>query len=260
MREGAGVGGVEVDLEVGLVGGGGDGDAGTRGDLGSDGGSVHPEGCLGVARDGHSGVGIGVKDVDAPLRSGAGHHGGGEARGRGGRDPDDAIVILPPAREGCADANELDDLVGGVEVVRANLVDGELACIQRSIGWERQTLVSPVTPEGDHETSPMGLFGLGLTVRAMASGTACQVALTAWEKKRVPDASRRRSWKLTSLKWETARETLVLLVAVELCDVSFRVQATGNCRGSTRGSAIPRNTSVDPPLNGSDVCQEDEEE
>lgn len=86
----------------------------------------------------------------------------------------------------------------------------------------------------------MGLFGLGLTVRAMASGTACQVALTAWEKKRVPDTSRRRSWKLTSLKWETARETLVLLlVAVELCDVSFRVQATGNgpCRGSTRGSS-----------------------
>lgn len=120
-----------------------------------------------------------------------------------------------------------------------------------------------MTPEGDHETSPMGLFGLGLTVRAMASGTACQVALTAWEKKRVPDASRRRSWKLTSLKWETARETLVLLlVAVELCDVSFRVQATGNgpCRGSTRGPAIPRNTSVDPPLNGSDVCQEDDKE
>lgn len=80
----------------------------------------------------------------------------------------------------------------------------------------------------------MGLLGLGLTVRAMASGTACQVELTAWEKKRVPDASRRKSWKLTSLKWETARETLVLLVvgvALERCDVRFRVQSTVN--GST---------------------------
>jgi hypothetical protein len=76
-----------------------------------------------------------------------------------------------------------------------------------------------VTPEGDQATIPMGLFGLGLTVRAMGSGTACQVELTAWEKKRVPDASRRRSWKLTSLKAVTARETLVLvlLVALEQC-------------------------------------------
>lgn len=116
----------------------------------------------------------------------------------------------------------------------------------------------------------MGLLGLGLTVRAMASGTACQVELTAWEKKRVLDASRRKSWKLTSLKWETARETLVLLVvgvALERCDVRFRVQSTVN--GSTveqRGppgvgvQRIPRNASVDLPLDGSDVCQEDKKE
>lgn len=121
VGEGAGVGGVEVDLEVGLVGCGGDGNAGTRRDLGADGGSVHPEGCLGVARDGQPGVGIGVKDVDAPPGSGAGHHGGSEAGGRGGRDADEAILILPLAREGYADADELDDLVGGVKVVRANL-------------------------------------------------------------------------------------------------------------------------------------------
>jgi hypothetical protein len=195
VREGLGVGGVEVDLEVGLVGGGGRGDAGTRRDLWSDGGPVHPEGPLGVARHGQSGVGSGVEDVDAPLRSGPGHHGSGEAGGRGGGDTDETIVVLPLAQEGLADTHELDYLVGGVEVVRANLDRRRvsLPASNAALGGKLRTLVSPVTPEGDQATIPMGLFGLGLTVRAMGSGTACQVELTACEKKRVPDASRRRS-------------------------------------------------------------------